>query len=55
MLSIILTTSPTVSNPSTELIENIIESFGLVSSLLTCKLIIVCDGVKELSDDQFEI
>jgi len=45
-----LTTSPTVSNPTTDLIEKVIDSFNFGVDLIKCELIIVCDGVKEVSD-----
>ena len=51
----ILTTSPMISNPSTELVERVVETFTFVPGLIECKLIITCDGYKELSDEQFEI
>jgi len=53
-LTVVLTTSPSVSNPATELIERVIQSFALVEGLTDCDLIIMCDGVKEIPDDQFD-
>lgn len=50
----ILTTSPTVSNPSTALLERVVDTFKLVPSLLSCHLIIVCDGIKEIPDEIFD-
>jgi hypothetical protein len=54
MLTIILTTSPVLSNPSTVVLETVVKSFNLVEKLIDCKLIIVCDGVKEISDEELE-
>ena len=45
-LTIILVTSPIVSHPSTELIDKVISSFGLVKDLCSCSLLILADGVK---------
>ena len=53
LLTIIVTTSPTRSNPSTELLETVVETFNKVPGLIACKMIVMCDGVKELSDEQF--
>lgn len=43
-LTIIITTSPIRSHPSTELLEHTMKTFGLVRGLLQCPKIIVCDG-----------
>ena len=48
-LSIILTTSPVRSNPSTALIETTLESCHYCPGLLGCPLVIVCDGYKVCS------
>jgi len=54
MCSIILTTSPTPSNPSTELIEETLRSMGAYApELLQCQMIIVCDGHKAGSTSKF--
>lgn len=45
-LTIILVTSPIVSHPSTELIDKVVTSFGLVKDLCSCSLLILADGVK---------
>ena len=45
-LTIILVTSPILSHPSTELIDRVIASFGLVKDLCSCSLLILADGVK---------
>ena len=44
-LSVILTTSPTQSNPSTTLLEAVLSSFAEVPQLESCRLTIVCDGI----------
>jgi hypothetical protein len=48
-LTIIVTTSPIVSHPSTELIESTFSTFGpnCGESFLACKKIIVCDGYRQ--------
>ena len=43
-LTIVLVTSPIPSHPSTELIDQVIQSFDLVEGLEACPLIIVADG-----------
>ena len=43
-MSIILTTSPVPSNPSTALIETVLRSFAHVPDLFKCQLLIMCDG-----------
>jgi hypothetical protein len=53
-LTIILTTSYCRSCPNTGLIETVIRSFELVEGLSECKLIVTCDGVKEISDQEYE-
>ena len=44
LLTVIITTSPTASNPCTRLIASIVRSLGIVDGLLPCRKIIVCDG-----------
>lgn len=46
LLTVVLNTSPGVSNPSTRLLEEVLASFALVPGLLSCRLIIVADGYK---------
>ncbi|CAE6948943.1 unnamed protein product [Symbiodinium sp. KB8] len=45
-LSVVITTSPIPSHPSTMLLEAVIASFTRVQGLADCPLIIVCDGFK---------
>mmetsp|Transcript_22019 Transcript_22019/g.61119 ORF Transcript_22019/g.61119 Transcript_22019/m.61119 type:complete len:320 (-) Transcript_22019:369-1328(-) len=47
-LTVVVTTSPTPSNPSLSLIEYVLSSFACVPGLSACKKIIVCDGCKLL-------
>ena len=44
-LSIVLVTSPIPSNPSTQLLDTVINSFDLIDGLEACRLIIVADGI----------
>lgn len=54
LCTIITTTSPTPSNPSTELIFSTLESLAeYAPELLECRHIIVCDGYKCASDSKF--
>ena len=47
LLTIIVVTSPVMSNPSCELIERVLKSLSLLGpSIRQCKRIIVCDGYK---------
>ena len=47
LLTIIVVTSPVISNPSCELMENVLASLALLgNSIEHCKRIIVCDGYK---------
>eukprot|EP00930_Biecheleria_cincta_P102745 TRINITY_DN94570_c0_g1_i1.p1 TRINITY_DN94570_c0_g1~~TRINITY_DN94570_c0_g1_i1.p1 ORF type:complete len:336 (+),score=35.66 TRINITY_DN94570_c0_g1_i1:80-1087(+) len=43
--SVVLVTSPVASHPSTQLIDEVIHSFKIVSGLADCPLVIVGDGV----------
>jgi len=45
-VTVILTTSPVSSNPSTEFLEEVFKSFLLVPGLVHARKLIVCDGVK---------
>lgn len=45
-MTIIVTTSPVQSNPSTEMLERVINSFELVPGLSSCRKVIVCDGTR---------
>lgn len=46
LLTVVITTSPGADNPRTFLQDQVVESFGLVDGLLSCRIIIVCDGYK---------
>jgi hypothetical protein len=48
-LSIIITTSPIKSHPSTSLIDQTINSFKRTPHLIDCPIIILCDGFKTKS------
>eukprot|EP00977_Amphora_coffeiformis_P027942 scaffold34666_cov158-Amphora_coffeaeformis.AAC.11 len=48
LLTIIVTTSPIRSHPSTELLERTFDTFGLAGEeFLNCPKVIVCDGYKQ--------
>jgi hypothetical protein len=47
-LTVILTTSPVGSNPSTALLEHTLATFALAPGLQLCRKILVCDGVSVL-------
>ena len=47
LLTVVVTTSPIPDNPSTELLQETIESFSVMHrGLLDCRILIVCDGVR---------
>lgn len=48
-LSVLITTSPVPSNPSTMMLEAVLASFRRVEGLVDCPLIIVCDGFRNAS------
>lgn len=52
LLTIIVTTSPIRSNPSTELLERVFATFfhGGKDFAIRCRKVIVCDGCREKSD-----
>jgi len=43
-LTVVITTSPVPSNPSTMMLEAVLQSFNRVKGLGDCALVIVCDG-----------
>ena len=45
-ISVVVTTSPVPSNPSTDLLERVLKSFDLIPGLQRAPKIIVCDGYK---------
>lgn len=52
LLTIIVVTSPVMSNPSCELIERVLASLNLLGhSIERCKRVIVCDGYKLIEDN----
>ncbi|KAJ9459051.1 hypothetical protein DIPPA_06603 [Diplonema papillatum] len=44
LLTVVMTTSPTVSNPETALLESVLLTFQKAEGLRSCRLVIVCDG-----------
>ena len=52
LLTVIVTTSPIPSNPSTELLERVFQTFshGGKDFALQCRKVIVCDGCRERGD-----
>ena len=52
-LTIVLTTSPIKTHPSTRLIEEVFESIAVLAGLGECRKIIVADGVKVRERDKF--
>lgn len=45
-MSVLITTSPVPSNPSTMMLEAVLNSFSRVQGLTECPIVIVCDGFK---------
>ena len=45
-VTILMVTSPILSHPSTELLERVVSSFSLVSSLSSCQMLLLADGAK---------
>lgn len=52
-LTVVMTTSPVVSNPETALIEEVAASFKLVEHLASCPKLIMCDGYKVKEKNKF--
>ena len=46
LTTVIITTSPVASNPSTQMLEAVVDSFALVPGLTDCPIILVFDGCK---------
>ncbi len=46
LLTIIITTSPIQSHPSSKLLEDVLDSFQHVPDLCSCRKLLVCDGFK---------
>lgn len=50
LLTVVVTTSPVVSHPSTGLIDAVLDSFRFAAGLRECPTLIVCDGFKLKSE-----
>lgn len=48
-MSVLVTTSPVPSNPSTMMLQAVLSSFSRVEGLTACPLVIVCDGFRQAS------
>ena len=53
-LTIIITTSPIRSHPSTYVLDKVIESFNLIDELNDCKKLIICDGYQIISNNKYK-
>ena len=53
-LTIIITTSPIKSHPSTYVLDQVIESFNLIDELNDCKKLIICDGYQIISNNKYK-
>ena len=49
LLTVIITTSPIQSHPSSKLLEDVLDSFWHVPDLCSCRKLLVCDGFKVIS------
>eukprot|EP00755_Sulcionema_specki_P033031 Sspe_Gene.20228::Locus_7424_Transcript_1_1_Confidence_1.000_Length_1495::g.20228::m.20228 len=47
-LTVVVTTSPVASNPSTQLFEALLSTFAVVPTLEDCPLVVMCDGYEVL-------
>eukprot|EP00750_Incisomonas_marina_P014592 INCI17691.5.p1 GENE.INCI17691.5~~INCI17691.5.p1 ORF type:complete len:589 (-),score=79.91 INCI17691.5:69-1835(-) len=54
-LTIVVTTSPVISNPSTKLIEHLLRSMHEVPGLRDCAVLIMCDGYKVIEDERHRL
>jgi len=52
-LTVVITTSPVTSNPSTDLIEEVAKSMATVPHLACCPKLIICDGYKVREKNKF--
>jgi hypothetical protein len=50
-LTVLMTTSPVRSNPSTEMFEAVVNTLDLVAGLNLCDMVVACDGYK-ISEDK---
>ena len=48
-LTVVITTSPIQSHPSSKLLEDVLDSFRCVPDLCACRKLLVCDGYKVVS------
>ena len=46
LMTVVVVTSPVKSNPSTRMMQELLNYFRLVPQLVRCKKLIMCDGVK---------
>lgn len=46
MLTVLITSSPAHTHPSTSLLDHVLDSFQEIPSLVECRKIIICDGYK---------
>ena len=53
-LTVILTTSPIKSHPSTEIIDKTIKSFDYINGLNSCKKFIICDGYAIIENNRYK-
>lgn len=53
-LTIIITTSPIESHPSTAVLDTVIKSFIFIDELNDCNKIIICDGYEILSKNEYK-
>ena len=51
LVTVIVTTSPIPDHPSTAMLEHTVTSFRHVEGLASCRIIIVCDGVRSSEQD----
>ena len=45
-LTVLITSSPTHTHPSTCLLDRVLETFGAVPGLMECRKIVICDGYR---------
>lgn len=53
-LTVLLTTSPVVSNPDTTMIEVVLSTVAQIPGLLKCRFVVVCDGCCVLPAELFK-
>lgn len=52
-MTVVVTTSPVQSNPNTDMIQALFNSFELVPGLASCNKIVVCDGVVQCGVNKY--